>query len=530
MWQRKALKLNAKTVLKASYSRVLAVCFLIALLTTAYTSSTTLFNLNNANEIAVEVVETKGYDQPSDVVDQLINQFKKDNPKATTEEIAVVDYVDRTINSILPTHSASLNLMKIVNKLIAGKFNLVVLLLIVGFIIKTGYNIFIQPIMLMGEKRFFMEVRRYEKTPISRIFYLYKLRRIKHPAWIMLCKWFFQLLWDFTIIGGIIKHYEYKMIPYIVAENPEIQRKDAFALSKILMKGNKWETFLLDVSFIGWKLLAGITFGLANIFYVNPYIAATYAELYMWMRQQAHNQGQPLAACLSDIYLEPEPAMGLPTTEVYPVERYVVAPVPRTPINANRAYSITSYILLFFTFAFIGWAWEVGIHLVTDGEFINRGTMTGPWLPIYGSGGVLVLMLLRKWMDKPILTFGLIVVVCSVVEYFASWFLEMKYGIRWWDYSNYFMNLNGRICLLGASIFGLGGSAFLYYLAPRLDDLYNKIPSGIKLTICAVLCGAFGFDAVNSLEHPNTGKGITDYGYIEETGTHIADVMDQIKF
>ena len=59
------------------------------------------------------------------------------------------------------------------------------------------------------------------------------------------------------------------MIPYILAENPKIQRKKAFKLSKEMMKGNKWKTFILDLSFLGWELLSIFTFGLLNIFYIN---------------------------------------------------------------------------------------------------------------------------------------------------------------------------------------------------------------------------------------------------------------------
>ena len=74
------------------------------------------------------------------------------------------------------------------------------------------------------------------------------------------------------------------MIPYILAENPTIKRKDAFLLSKKMMKGNKWRTFILDMSFFGWNFLSVLTFGLLSILYVNPYNAATIAELYVELK------------------------------------------------------------------------------------------------------------------------------------------------------------------------------------------------------------------------------------------------------
>ena len=76
------------------------------------------------------------------------------------------------------------------------------------------------------------------------------------------------------------------MIPYILAENPKIQRKKAFKLSKEMMKGNKWKTFILDLSFLGWELLSIFTFGLLNIFYINPYKVATTVELYEVLKKQ----------------------------------------------------------------------------------------------------------------------------------------------------------------------------------------------------------------------------------------------------
>ena len=80
------------------------------------------------------------------------------------------------------------------------------------------------------------------------------------------------------------------MIPYILAENPKIQRKKAFKLSKEMMKGNKWKTFILDLSFLGWELLSIFTFGLLNIFYINPYKVATTVELYELLKKQIISQ------------------------------------------------------------------------------------------------------------------------------------------------------------------------------------------------------------------------------------------------
>ena len=150
------------------------------------------------------------------------------------------------------------------------------------------------------------------------------------------------------------------------------------------------------------------------------------------------------------------------------------------------------------------------LFLFTRGEFINRGTSHGPWLSIYGVGGTVVLIVLKKFRNKPWLTFLLSMVLCGVIEYFTSLILEKVQGMRWWDYSGYFMNFQGRICLEGLVVFALGGCAAVYLVAPSLDHLFCKIPMKIKKIICVVLVVLFVADMAYSAFVPNIGEGITD--------------------
>lgn len=92
------------------------------------------------------------------------------------------------------------------------------------------------------------------------------------------------------IIPGFIKAYEYCMIDYIIAENPGMSSKEAFAKSKKMMTGNKWKAFVLDLSFLGWHLLAACTCGIAEIFYVAPYYHLTQAELYHTLKTEQKQQ------------------------------------------------------------------------------------------------------------------------------------------------------------------------------------------------------------------------------------------------
>ena len=179
--------------------------------------------------------------------------------------------------------------------------------------------------------------------------------------------------------------------------------------------------------------------------------------------------------------------------------------------NYIRNYSIPSLVLMFFIFSFIGWTWEVSLHLVKDGVFINRGTMYGPWLPIYGAGGVLILILLNKFRRNPLGEFFAAVILSGFVEYFTSLYLEMTKGLRWWDYSGYFLNLDGRICAEGLITFGLGGMAVVYALAPSLDNMIRKIKLKVLIPVCLALICIFAADQMYSSGHPNEGKGISDY-------------------
>lgn len=224
--------------------------------------------------------------------------------------------------------------------------------------------------------RFFLEVRKYKRTSISKIFFLYKLRCIAAPVWVMFCRSVFQFLWNFTIAGGIIKHYEYAMIPYILAENPKISRKDAFFLSKQLMNKNKWRVFLLDCSFLGWKILSILTLGILDFIFVNPYITGCKAELYASLRRDYVLSRSPRYEMLSDSYLEHVPSedelliskalyddsQGPYTKtsyfepEQYPVFLFSVQPKTVKPsARVFRNYDILSCIFLFHAASCFGW-------------------------------------------------------------------------------------------------------------------------------------------------------------------------------
>lgn len=186
---------------------------------------------------------------------------------------------------------------------------------------------------------------------------------------------------------------------------------------------------------------------------------------------------------------------------------------------AKHTKNALQIILMFFFFSFIGWIWEMGIHLVEDGQFVNRGVLHGPWLPIYGAGAAMIIILFRNHRDQnPIIQIILMMAVCGVVEYGTSVFLEWMYnGKRWWDYTGYFLNIHGRICFLSLIIFGVGGMVIVRLLLPEMERRMERINSRTLLLIVSVLVMVCVLDSAYSTVHPNAGSGITDYmAYLNE--------------
>ena len=141
---------------------------------------------------------------------------------------------------------------------------------------------------------------------------------------------------------------------------------------------------------------------------------------------------------------------------------------------------------------------EVGCKLVELKKFINRGFLIGPYCPIYGWGCILIILLLNKYTDDPLVLFVMAILICSILEYFTSYFMEKLFKARWWDYSRRKFNINGRICLETMIPFGLLGCLIMYFVNPFFVSVYSKIPSNILIIISSVLFTIFLTDNIIS--------------------------------
>lgn len=162
---------------------------------------------------------------------------------------------------------------------------------IIGTIVGLVIAILVSNVVSVGNSRYFLENREH-KTNLGQLFYGFQGGRYGTTVWIMFLRTLYIWGWSLLLlIPGIIKAYSYMLVPYILAENTYLDRKRVFELSSKMMKGHKWEAFVLGMSFFGWVLLGAFTRGVVSIFYVNPYMSATYAEFYTAIKAEAKMKG-----------------------------------------------------------------------------------------------------------------------------------------------------------------------------------------------------------------------------------------------
>lgn len=155
--------------------------------------------------------------------------------------------------------------------------------------------------------------------------------------------------------------------------------------------------------------------------------------------------------------------------------------------------------MLFVIYSFIGWLIEVIRTLTSEKKFINRGFLIGPYCPIYGFGCISIITISSKITDKYVLMFILSVLICGILEYLTSYFMELIFKIRWWNYSNEILNINGRICVRNLIIFGFGGY-IICKINPYLLKIINIIPTNIINYLSIILFSIIIIDLITSFQ------------------------------
>ncbi len=592
METRKKLKKKARQNLKKHYPIFMVACVIAAFIGSEFISSLSVTKLKTLPE-SIAIEKTKVDKAVQDALNGSVEESKKETNQLK-EEIIKKDEENKTkilgrsrgvfamIINGLSTGSIYVTFITGMNSIIGHPNITSIILIAASLLLSFIIWFFLCNMYQVITRRIFLEGRIYQKVPMQRFLFLLRIKRWCRTSWTMFVTSAFYSLWSLTIVGIIIKRYSYILVPYIVAENPNIKTLEAITLSRRMMNGHKWECFKLELSYLGWMILGGFTLGITEVLYSNPYKVATMTEYFVYLREEGKNKKLPGIDALNDTYLyekapkekleegyadiiealkqseskEKKPqglkkglaeflgiSLASDTKEAeqieqqerkilrleifknsirgkeYPMRFFTISERNQRPkldtINYMRKYSIWSLLAMFFVFAIIGWMWEVMLHIIADGQFVKRGVLQGPWLPIYGYGGILILTVLNKFRSKPLLQFISAITLCGTIEYFASVYLEYIYhGKKWWDYSGYFLNLNGRICAEGLLVFGLGGIAVVYIIAPLLDNILKKINQKKLKIVCCILLILFIADNIYSTKIPNEGKGISDYQMI----------------
>ena len=165
-----------------------------------------------------------------------------------------------------------------------------------------------------------------------------------------------------------------------------------------------------------------------------------------------------------------------------------------------EAYTPLQWLLIFFVYSVLGWVWESCYVSVKSKRWVNRGFLHGPWLPIYGSGAVVVLVVTLPARGRPALIFLLGMIGATVLEYVTGESMEKLFHMRYWDYSDKPLNVNGHICL-GVSIgWGVFSLVLLYVLHPPVEDLVLWLPVPVAQVLALCLTAAFAVDTTWSVQ------------------------------
>ena len=189
--------------------------------------------------------------------------------------------------------------------------------------------------------------------------------------------------------------------------------------------------------------------------------------------------------------------------------------------------------LCFVLFSFIGWAYESVYYTLQQRRLVNSGFLNGPCCPIYGIGALLDIMLLGG-VKNPVMLFLVGMVLTCSLEYFVSWLLEALFKKRWWDYTNWPLNINGRVCVIAGAVFGLMTVLLIKFIAPETFSIANFMPDTAVRVSAAAAAALIAADLAYTIRH---SERFTDkLWYVREQSKifseHVfgtAEVLDKIR-
>lgn len=490
---------------KINWLLLVVVCFIFSFVGSSETEQTSFliaadstlgFNTNYIPQ-NVEVLET-----------YVLNRSIAERIPVLYNELAV-----DLVNGLSRKHTWLINLLAANFAYFKRNPGEVIAVLVVVSLVSFAVNIFVQNTFNVGKARYFLESRCENRVKIKRIFAPFHKEDILHLTAVMIRCQLGMFLWAFTIIGYFYRIYQYRMIPYLLAENPKLSWKQAKRMAIKMTNGYKWKIFLTELASFHVYLLKAIP--IAGLLIALPYEESLHAEIYSTLRRVVENDrtifieerfDQPVSL---EKYGTEHPALAYRMKDVIAdpkeIRKNIVTDIQRN----HGVYGIYDYLFFFFSFSIAGWIWEVILSLIQFHELVNRGTMYGPWLPIYGMGGVIIIFLLDRFKTNKIHLFFLTAVVCGTLEYLSSWILDFFYNSAYWNYKGMLLNVNGRICLAGLMAFGLAGQVGIYLAAPQFSLFLDRLGKRKTRLLCVSLIVLFLIDGLCCLLFGfNVGVGI----------------------
>ena len=164
-----------------------------------------------------------------------------------------------------------------------------------------------------------------------------------------------------------------------------------------------------------------------------------------------------------------------------------------------------SLVIYFIIYSFIGWSAETAYAFYNLGHFVKRGFLFGPVCPLYGYGAVILILFFKNYKKHSLKLFVYAGFIFTVFEYITSYILDALFKLKWWDYSNDFININGRVSILYSIVWGIVAILFLNHLHPfmskKVDKLIEKIPIKCKTILVNILIAILITDTILSSLH-----------------------------
>ena len=277
MWTRRELKEQAKEALRRNYWKIVLVASLLLLLgcetggyrfssSASHAGSEQETNAEQAANVEKSIVTVQEEPRPGEWIGQIIG-----NGDVETEDMKI-GFLGGVFFGIIA-------------------IVIFVVVFLILFALIMAVDIFLINPFDVGGKRF-MRMSVEGTAQVKEIAYGFD-HSYKNVVRVLFYRDLYIMLWTLLfIIPGIVKMYQYFMVPYIMTEYPDMEYKAALQLSRDMMEGNKWKAFVIKLSFIPWDILGALTLGILEIFYVNPYRSLTYAALYCKLKNTPVINGQ----------------------------------------------------------------------------------------------------------------------------------------------------------------------------------------------------------------------------------------------